>query len=498
LDINWQKYIKNLEDAKIGLPVFLLLLSSTIFIRNVLETLIVDSGAFIPIEDIQHAHLFFLAAFISSVLLITYLSKERVEKVSKVVLPAYTIMIILVPIIDRIFLQDIHYAYIYDFGAPLSTPNWSLIGRAYVTFCAGLQYITIGQRLAVIVLASLATFYIFVKTKSTIKTLITPFAVYTLTFFYSSYFNFFSFGNLYETFRLNHFPNIEWIYFNSILLILIVIQVVIWLLLYNKSKFIGLVKNLAVNRSIHYLAMAGFGAFLAGQGAYTILLVLICIMLLWQTAAAINDLHDVVSDTISKKGNLLVNGTFTRTELKGMAVLCSLLALFFATTLSYAAILLVLMIIGISAIYSIPPLRLKKYPIVSIFVIAIGALLAFALGFYSGATENAFPTNLAYGILVCFTLAFNTKDLKDYEGDKANEIWSIPVIFGLKRGRIIIAVLDLVAFLLVPFVLGINNLIIPSIIFGVATFLVVLREKSKEWQVFMLYFLFLLLVPILS
>jgi homogentisate phytyltransferase/homogentisate geranylgeranyltransferase len=498
LDINWQKYIKNLEDAKIGLPVFLLLLTSPILIRNVLETLIVESGAFIPIEDIQHAQLFFLAAFISSVLLITYLSKERVDKVSKVVLPAYTMMVILVPIIDRIFLENIRYAYIYDFGVPLSTPNWALIGRAYVTFCAGLQYITIGQRLAVIVLASLATFYIFVKTKSTIKTLITPFAVYTLTFFYSSYFNFFSFGTLYQTFRLNHFPNIEWIYFNSILLVLIVIQVIIWLILYNKNKFIGLVKNLAVNRSIHYLAMAGFGAFLSGQGAYTILLVLICIMLLWQAAAAINDLHDVVSDTISKEGNLLVNGTFTRTELKGMALLCSLLALFFATTLSYAAILIVLMIIGISAIYSIPPLRLKKYPIVSIFVIAIGALLAFCLGFYSGATENAFPTNMAYGILVCFTLAFNTKDLKDYEGDKANEIWSIPVIFGLKRGRIIIAVLDLVAFLLVPFVLGINNLIIPSIIFGVATFLVVLREKSKEWQVFMLYFLFLLLVPILS
>ena len=498
MELNWQKYVKNLEDAKIGLPVFLLLLTSTVFIRNVLETLIVESGTFIPIENIQHAQLFFLAVFISSVLLVTYLSKERVEKVSKVVLPAYTIMIILVPVIDRIFLEEIHYAYIYDFGTSLATPNWELIGRAYVTFCAGLQYITIGQRLAVIGLASLATFYIFVKTKSTIKTLITPFAVYTLAFFYSSYFNFFSFGTLYQTFRLNHFPNIEWIYFNSILLILIVIQLMIWLLLHNKDKFIGLVKSLAVNRSIHYLAMAGFGAFLAGQGAYTILLVLICIMLLWQAAAAINDLHDVVSDTISKKGNLLVNGTFTRTELKGMALLCSLLALFFATTLSYAAILIVLMITGISAIYSIPPMRLKKYPIVSIFMIAIGALLAFSLGFYAGATETAFPTNMAYGILVCFTLAFNTKDIKDYEGDKANEIWSIPVIFGLKKGRIIIAVLDLVAFLLVPFVLDINNLIIPSIIFGIATFFVVAREKGKEWQVFLLYFLFLLLVPILS
>ena len=189
MNINWQKYVKNLEDAKIALPVFLLLLYSAVFTRNLLETYIVDSGTFVPIDDLQHAHLFFLTAFISSVLLITYLSKERVDKVSKVVLPAYSIMIILVPIIDRLFLEEIKYAYIYDFSAPLSTPNWELIARSYVTFCAGLEYITIGQRIAVIVLVALATFYVFVKTNSTARTLITPFAVYTLTFFYSSYFS---------------------------------------------------------------------------------------------------------------------------------------------------------------------------------------------------------------------------------------------------------------------------------------------------------------------
>jgi len=186
------------------------------------------------------------------------------------------------------------------------------------------------------------------------------------------------------------------------------------------------------------------------------------------------------------------------TEMKGVAILCGLLSLLLATTLSYAAILLVLCIIAVSATYSIPPLRLKKYPIISIFVISIGALLAFALGFYSGSTQNAFPINMAYGILVCFTLAFNTKDLKDYEGDKENEIWTIPVIFGLKRGRIIIAFLDLLAYLVVPFILGINNLILPAIVFGVATFLVVLRKESKEWQIFLLYFLFLIAVFIMN
>ena len=491
LNINWQKFIKNIEDAKIGLPVFLLLLSSSIFIRNLIETLIVDSGAFIPLSDLQHAHLFYLTLFISAVLLVTFLTKEKVDKVSKIVLPAYSIIVILIPIIDLFILGNFRYAYIYDFGASLSTPNWYLIAKTYVTFCAGLQYITVGQRLAVIVLASLATFYVFIKTKSTIRTLVTPLAVYTMTFFYAIYFNIFSFGTLYQTYRLAHFPNMEWIYFNSILILLIVIQVLIWLLFYNRSKFVGLMKSIVANRSIHYLAIAGVGAFLSGAGAYTILVVLICILLLWQSAASINDLNDVVSDEISKKGNLLVNGTFTRTELKSVALLSGLLGLVLATTLSYAAILIVFCIIAVSAVYSIPPVRLKKYPIVSIFMIAVSALLAFALGFYSWSTEVAFPTSMAYAILACFTLAFNIKDLKDYEGDKANEVWSIPVIFGLKRGRRIIAVLALLAYIVAPFILGINDLLLPAIGFGIATFLVVWRENGKEWHAFLCYFLFL-------
>ena len=116
------------------------------------------------------------------------------------------------------------------------------------------------------------------------------------------------------------------------------------------------------------------------------------------------------------------------------------------------------------------------------------------MGFFSGSTDVAFPMKMAYGILICFTLAFNTKDLKDYEGDKANEIWSLPVIFGMKRGRVIIAVLDFLAYIAVPFILSINDLLLPAIGFGAATFLVVLRKESKEWQIFLLYFLFLIIV----
>lgn len=497
MNIKWQNYIKNIEDAKIGLPVFLLLLSSTIFIRSLVEILFVCSGAFISIENLHHFYSFYLSAFLSSILLITYLSKEKVDKVSKVILLAYSI-IMLVPIIDHFLLKKFFYSYVVDFTLPLSTPNWSLLARAYLTFYSGIEQITIGQRIEEIIFLTLSALYVFLKTKSTIRTLLTPVAVYTLTFFYATFPNYFSFGNLPETFNLYHFFSSKDVYYSSVFAILIVIQIMIWLLFYSKRKFLGLMRNLMAERSLHYLAMVGFGAFLAGQGAYNILLAFICVILLWQTAVAINDLHDIACDTISKKGNLLVDGTITMTEMKAVAISCGLLSLFIATMLSYAAILIAIFILALSALYSIPPLRLKKYPIISILVISLGGLLAFALGFYSGSTQSAFPINWAYVILVCFALAFNTKDLKDYEGDKENRIWTIPVIFGLKRGRIIIAYLDLLAYLIVPLILGRNNVILPAIVFGVTTFLVVLRKESKEWQIFLLYFLFLLSLVIMK
>jgi 4-hydroxybenzoate polyprenyltransferase len=169
-----------------------------------------------------------------------------------------------------------------------------------------------------------------------------------------------------------------------------------------------------------------------------------------------------------------------------------------AVILSYAATVITVATICSFVLYSVPPLRLKRYPMLSAFLVASGALLAFTLGFYAEQPQVDYPSSLAYAILICFTLAFNTKDLKDYEGDKKSRVWTIPVIFGLKKGRMIIAALDLLAYSLVPTILGLKSAMFPALAFGLATFLVVLRKESREWQVFLLYFTFLALLPVLK
>jgi homogentisate phytyltransferase/homogentisate geranylgeranyltransferase len=481
--------IRSVEDNEIGLLAFLLLLTSIIFTRSFMEYNFAYPGDFISLQTLHHWTTGYLSAFLSSILLISYLSKERVEKVSKVVLLGYSV-IILPPIIDHFTSNYVHYNYVFDSQLPLSAPNWNMLMRAYFTFYTDIQNVMLGQKIEIILLIIVASLYVFLKTRSVIRTSLSAIGIYTLTFFYLTFPNYFSFGSFPATFDSTH-GAYSWLYYVSIFAVLISVQSVIWLFLYNKKAFARIIRNLLRERSLHYLAMVWFGAYLAGTDFYTTLLASLCVLFMWQSAIATNDIYDVDGDTVSKKSNPLVNGTSAKTEISGIAIFSALMSLLLATFLSYAAILIVTFYLVISSIYSIPPIRIKKYPIISVFATATGAVLTFALGFFSTPTEKAFPVTLAYAMLICFTLAFNTKDLKDYEGDKKNRVWTIPVIFGLKRGRIIIAFLDLLAYLVVPLIIGRYNVIIPAAVFGVTTFLVVLRKESKEWQIFLLYFLFL-------
>jgi homogentisate phytyltransferase/homogentisate geranylgeranyltransferase len=483
--------VKRVEDAKISVLVFAILLSSIIFIRVMIENEVSFpvGQRVLTLPFVNLCFAFYLSAFLSATLLVNLISNGKIERTSKILLVGY-VAIVLPPIIDYLRSKVVFYEFIFDPRMPLSTPNWGYLLRAYLTFGSGVYGVMPGIQIEVLIYLILSTLYVYSKTKSTIRTLVTPLAVYSLTFFYASFPNYFSFGTLYEIFNAFHND----LYFSSVFAILIAVQSGLWLLLWDKRKFLSLFKSLKTERSLHYAAMAGFGAFLGGVGLYPAFLAVVCVLLLWLSTTAINDITDVAADRISLKASPLVEGVMSESEMAAVAIYCGLLALLFAEMLGFWSMTFAASAIAIAIFYSVPPVRLRKYPILSTLMLAFGALFAFTIGFYSNPTRVLFPNNLALAIIICFTLAFNTKDLKDYVGDKSNGIWTIPVIFGPKKGRVIVAVLDLAAFLLVPVILRTTALLIPAAIFGVLTFLAVLRKETKERTIFLLYFLFLSVV----
>jgi homogentisate phytyltransferase/homogentisate geranylgeranyltransferase len=488
MELKTKAIIDKIEESKIGFLAFLLLLSSVILARVFLEDKVTlpFQHRFFSLVFLNHSATFYLSAFLSSTLLVCLLSKERVDKVSKSVLFGFG-LIVIPPIIDYFTSKVVFYDYIYDPSVSISTPNWAYLIRAYLTFSTGMKGVTVGQQIEMILLLIFSALYVYTKTRSAVRTILTPISVYTLTFFYGTFPNYFSFGNLYETFNSSH----NLLYYSSLFTVSIFIQGGLWLYLYDHSTLKAIIRKLDPGRTLHYLAMGAAGAWIAGIGHYTALLVLLCTFSGWLMSLAVNDIYDGDSAGVLKDSNQNTTDRLTLSEMRDVALFCGLLSVLIATILSYAAIVIVLLCTAVSMLYSLPPLRLKKYPILSTFLISSAAVLVFALGFYAEPPQRDFPTSLMYAMLICITLSFTTKDLKDYDKDRANNIWTIPVLFGPKKGRIIIAALDLLAYLLVPVILQIYKLLLPAVIFGVLTFLVVLRKQSKEWQIFLLYFLFL-------
>ena len=262
------------------------------------------------------------------------------------------------------------------------------------------------------------------------------------------------------------------------------------------KKLKVLSKSLLSTRSFLYMAIAVMGVVLGGGGLFQGVLAVVCALLLWQIAVSINQVTDVSEDSISKRDNPVVSAAISQKDMVYATLGYCGLAFLFAALIGYVAIVLTAASLCLSILYSAPPLRLKRYPFVASSTIAVFALIIFSLGFYSGQPTRGFPTSLALVILVSYNLAINTKDLKDYEGDKNSGVFTLPVLLGQRRGRIVIGALDFVAYLAVPFILQFPLLIVPALIFGGLTFILIYREKTPEKLLFFMLFLFLATVMV--
>jgi 4-hydroxybenzoate polyprenyltransferase len=131
-------------------------------------------------------------------------------------------------------------------------------------------------------------------------------------------------------------------------------------------------------------------------------------------------------------------------------------------------------------------------------LIGIACLATILAGFFfisvDKGTQN-FPVNLALGIVLIVSLAINFKDLKDVEGDKANNILTLPIIFG-RYGSSAVGICMALSILLVPLVLSFNFLFIFAIPISIASYYVCIQKPFKEKHIFGLRFIFLFCIAL--
>lgn len=277
----------------------------------------------------------------------------------------------------------------------------------------------------------------------------------------------------------------------------------------ERNTFQVVIQNIRWERVGSYLSLllagAGF-AYVSNLGKPLVLvdlLGLLCLMIswlsLWMYAVHNNDIQDLEIDKISNKERPLVMGTINTTSMREVGYVWLLASLFGSYCAGFYPFYMCLVCIFSSNIYSNPPLRLRRYPLVPSFLIGICSFATITTGFFFLSISKqvlTFPISLSVGIIIMATLAINVKDMKDIEGDRKNGILTLPILFG-KWGVQVVAVCFALSFLLVPVFLSVYVLFIVSVPASIIGYRIVLRKPFREEPVFILRFVFLSLVAII-
>src|SRR5579883_3390502 len=152
----------------------------------------------------------------------------------------------------------------------------------------------------------------------------------------------------------------------------------------------------------------------------------------------LNQLEDVAIDKINKPHLPVASGEFSRSQAKGIVIIAGILALVLALLLGPFLFGMVAVSLAIGTAYSLPPIRLKRFPFwaaLCIFSVR-GAIVNLGLFLhFSWVFQQNLSIPLQVWILTLFILVFTFaiaifKDIPDMEGDLQYNITTFTIQLG--------------------------------------------------------------------
>jgi homogentisate phytyltransferase/homogentisate geranylgeranyltransferase len=187
------------------------------------------------------------------------------------------------------------------------------------------------------------------------------------------------------------------------------------------------------------LSVAGLYAIAAAEdhatGAADLLATLIAGLAVNVAIVGVNQLTDVEIDRVNKPYLPIAAGDLTPRNATIIVIACTVLPLAMALTQGAAETAAVAAALAVGALYSLPPARLKRFPLAASLCITGVRSIAVNLGVYYHFAHSISPPVWA---LCLFVLPFSfaiavLKDVPDIEGDRAYSIRTFTVRLGPQR-----------------------------------------------------------------
>ena len=496
------RIISSFENRTFPLPYGIIWLLSIILLRNFLEAFSSETYLYRFSWFFVHYPLFYIALFIYLALLIYLLSRERIESIFRVML-AFFPVILLPPIID-IIATGIGGSKMRYLSSDLSQNFFTFFGSPFNSRTG----ITMGIKIEILIILIAIFCYLLAKRKNILTPIIGTVASYILIFFFVSTPVFKNeFTRLLQRYRL--VSDMAYLSFELYYIILIIIGGALLLLAYDSKLLRVILFELRLPRLLHFLLMFFGGLWLGLKGRLTLfkslntfdfIFICVAIAFLWLFAVLTNDIFDTAGDKLSERQKPLTKYNVNKGIIKAITAITLITGLGITALVDYKYFALGCVFTALYWIYSAPPFRLKRIPIVATFIIAFASLTLTLMGtILAGNRLSEHSLKASALILVCFTLAFNVKDLKDIEADKFEKVYTIPVLLGKKYGKLVVGALSFLAFLLVPIILGSSNplFFLISLLAGLITIFISTRKTVHEWAFFLLYYSYLFCIFIL-
>ena len=518
-----QKFLSKIENYPLTLTGWLAAFSAIIALRMLGENLLAgfeDVSLAFFIGSTLVAWLFFAFSYLIVLIFLAFWLKVDLKKVANVLLWGF-LLVIFPPVIDKIWCGQ---SFCWSFYAFDSLKG--LLIRFFTFFGNNAAIgITYGVRVEVALAVAFIIIYAYIKQKKAIRALLAGLFTYIILFILGSFPSWLAFiyflpkkslfavqsfdiAGLFLTsatlFSIaeTDFLNALNVKMNLIYAFLLVPVIIFFFWLYFREKFWPVMKNVRwIQIMVHaglILTGAGLGAFYFPNNLninifsfFAISNLILAAVFAWLASVFLNDRVDLEIDKMTNAQRPLATGEVSGEDYRQLFWLCFIFSLILAITVGVKFFLVILAYQAIGWIYSAWPLRLKRFPIVASFFSALAFALLFLSGFMllaDGQNITRFPHQVFWLLIIAFTISLPIKDLKDIEGDRAEEIWTIPVLLGETWARFAIGLGIFISYALSVIWLNAKILFFPAMTLGALSFWILQTKKIPPRRVHIFVF----------